>query len=67
LVKERLAKLIPNILKEKISKLGGEAVISLAGPVGWLKVAYESFDTSDWVLEKLMSAVERGNFKVGNT
>lgn len=63
-VKEKLMNLIPDTFKEKISGLVGDAAATLSGPVGWLKKAYDMFKSSEWVLEKIMSSVKRGNFKV---
>lgn len=64
LIKEKLANLIPNVLKEKLQELAGDAIANLAGPVGWLKKAYDIFQKSDWVLNILTSAINRANFKV---
>ena len=63
-VKEKLTNLIPDTFKEKVAGLVGNAALSLAGPLDWLKKAYSTFKTSEWVLEKIMSSVKRGNFKV---
>lgn len=63
-VEQKISKMIPDLIKEKISAITGDAIASLAGPVGWLKKAYDLFETSSWVLSKIMEAIRRGNFKV---
>lgn len=61
-VTEEVANTILETIKDTVQHLGGKAIEALAGPVGWLKTAYEVFEGSAWVLDNLMSAVSRGNF-----
>ena len=63
-IKEKLANLIPDVLKEKLQGLTGDAIAALAGPMGWLKKAYDIFQKSDWVLGVLSSAIGRANFQI---
>lgn len=61
-VTEEVANTVLETIKDTVGKLGGKAIEALAGPLGWLKTAYEVFEGSAWVLDKLTDAISRGNF-----
>lgn len=63
-IKEKLASLVPDIVKEKVTSIAGDAIASFAGPVAWLKKVYDVFQSSRWVLEKLAGAISYANFKI---
>jgi hypothetical protein len=61
---------IANFVKEKLLEIGktmaASAIEQLAGPAAWLKVSFEIFETSAWVLSKLSGVIStsRKDFSV---
>jgi hypothetical protein len=61
---------IANFVKEKLLEIGkamaASAIEQLAGPAAWLKVSFEIFETSAWVLGKLSGVIStsRKDFSV---